>query len=213
VSSASGRRYADRMSDEPKAPEPAPPAGSPPPPPGTAGAPKAGMKRRTLLRRAALGAAIGLGALTIHQSTGYVLPDAFAAALRALSVKEALVLEAAVARILDGALDRPDPGLALEVVQFVDGYLARQAEWTRTEVKALLHGLEHSPPVMIGRASRFTRLDAEGQDAHLRAWQTSRFALIRSGWTGLKGMACMGGYRRQALLLAIGYDGLPGRGT
>ena len=184
-------------------------AGSPPPPPGAG----TGIRRRTLMRRAALGAALGLGALTIHQSTGYTLPAEFADALRALSVKEALVLEAAVARILDGVGDpaAPDPGLARAAVRWIDGYLARQAEWTLTEVRALLHGLEHSPPVLIGRASRFTRLDLDGQDAHLRAWQTSRFGLLRQGWTGLKGMACMGGYRRQALLLAIGYDGLPGR--
>lgn len=165
------------------------------------------VRRRTLLRRGAAAVAVlGLGGLTVTQCTGYDLPADVTGGLLALSAKEFLVLEAACARLLDGL----DPQAPREAARFVDGYLARQEPWVLSDVRLLLHAFEHTPPVLIGSLSRFTRLDAARQDAHLNAWRRSGLAPLRQGFMGLKGMAFMGGYRRASALLAIGYDGPPG---
>lgn len=165
------------------------------------------LRRRTLLRRGVAAAAVlGLGGLTVTQCTGYDLPADVAGSLRALSAKEFLVLEAACARLLDG-LDADAPR---EAARFADGYLSRQAPWVLSDVRLLLHAFEHTPPVLIGSLSRFTRLSPARQDAHLNAWRKSGLAPLRQGFTGLKGMAFMGAYRRASTLLAIGYEGPPG---
>jgi hypothetical protein len=179
-----------------------------PVPPSQAGPdPELLFRRRTLLRRGAAAAAVlGLGGLTVTQCTGYDLPGDVASGLLALSVKEFLVLEAACARLLDGL----DPGAARDAARFADGYLARQAPWVLSDVRLLLHALEHTPPVLLGAFSRFTRLAPARQDDHLNAWRRSGLAPLRQGFIGLKGMAFMGGYRRSSVLLEIGYDGPPG---
>ncbi len=165
------------------------------------------LRRRTLLRRGAAAVAVlGLGGLTVTQCTGYALADDVAAGLRALGAKEFLVLEAAFGRVLAG-LDAEAPR---EAALFVDGYLSRQAPWVRSDVRLLLHALEHAPPVLLPALSRFTRLDAARQDAYLNAWRRSSLTPLKQGFAGLKGMAFMGAYRRAAALRAIGYDGPAG---
>jgi hypothetical protein len=195
------------MTEKEHTPEPPSQAG---PGPSTPGGPDPSLlvRRRTLLRRGAAAVAVlGLGGLTVTQCTGYDLPADVAGSLLALSAKEFLVLEAACARLLDGL----DEGAPREAARFVDGYLSRQAPWVLSDVRLLLHAFEHTPPVLIGSFSRFTRLSTpELQDAHLNAWRSSGMAPLRQGFMGLKGMAFMGGYRRASALLAIGYDGPPG---
>lgn len=161
------------------------------------------LRRRTLLRRGLAGAAVlGLGGLTVTQCTGYDLPAGVSLAF--LSAKELAVLEAACARILDG-LDAPD--VARHAALWADGYLSRQAPWVQGDVRLLLHAFEHAPPALLFTLSRFTRLAPADQDRYLRAWQTSSIPALKQGFQALKGLACMGGYRRSAALLAIGYDG------
>lgn len=194
------------MTEKEHSPEPPSEAG---PGPTTSGGPDPALllRRRTLLRRGAAAVAVmGLGGLTVTQCTGYDLPADLAGGLLALSAKEFLVLEAACARLLDGL----DDAAPREAARFVDGYLARQEPWVLSDVRLLLHAFEHTPPVLIGSLSRFTRLAPARQDAHLNAWRSSGMAPLRQGFMGLKGMAFMGGYRRASALLAIGYDGPPG---
>lgn len=163
------------------------------------------FKRRSFLVRAGAAAAVlGLGGLTVTQSTGYSL--AADVRLLALSTKEFLVLEAACARLLDGL----DPDAPRAAALFADGYLARQERWVLSDVQLLLHAFEHTPPVLIASLSRFTRLDAKAQDAHLHAWRRSLLAPMRQGYAALKGLAFMGAYRRPSALRAIGYDGPAG---
>lgn len=170
---------------------------SPPPPAPAAGKPT----RRRFLRRLALGGtALALGGLTLHQSTGYGEPGF---APRALSRKEAVVLLAAAGRILDGL----PPGVAANAAAWVDGYLVRQSAPLRREVRALLHLVEHAPPLLLGRLSRFTRLDPDEQDAYLRAFAGSERALLRQGWGGLKSLLLMGAYGQPATWDALGYGG------
>lgn len=171
--------------------------------PGPAGL----IRRRTLLRRGLAAAAVaGLGGLTVVQCTGYALEAEVAAGLRALSRKEFLVLEAACARLLDGLA----PDAPREAARFVDGYLSRQAPWVLSDVRLLLHAFEHAPPALMGALSRFTRLDPARQDAYLNRWRTSGLPPLQQGFSALKGMACMGAYRRASALQGIGYDGPAG---
>lgn len=174
---------------------------SPSPQPQPSPASAARPTRRRFLRRLVLGGgALALAGLTLHQSTGYADPPF---PLLALSGKEAAVLLAAAARILDGL----PPGVAQEAARWVDGYLARQAPEVRREVRALLHLVEHAPPLLARRLSRFTRLGPEEQDAYLRAFAGSQRALLRQGWGGLKSLLLMGAYGQPATWDPIGYSG------
>ncbi|MCW8139954.1 MAG: hypothetical protein KIT58_13735 [Planctomycetota bacterium] len=182
-------------------------ASAPGPHPGDPDPAALHLRRRTLLRRALAGAAVvGLGGLTVTQGLGYDLAADLRGGLQALSAKEFLVLEAACRRILDG-LDEAAPRAA---ALWADGYLARQAPWVRSDVRLLLHAFEHTPPVLSGSLSRFTRLAPDRQDAHLNAWRLSGLTPLKQGFAALKGLAFMGGYRRAAALRAIGYDGPAG---
>lgn len=156
--------------------------------------------RRKFLRRALGGGALLLGGLTLHQSLGY---GEAPFALQALSAKEARVLLAAAARILDGL----SAEVQAEAVRWLDGYLSRQSDPIRREVKALVHLVEHSPPLLLRRLSRFTRLDPDAQDAHLRAFTESGNALLRQGGQGLKSLLFMGAYGQPATWDGIGYGG------
>lgn len=166
-----------------------------------------GLGRRGFLRRAAVGGGVLLGGGALLAFAGYAAPPGVGA-LVTLSEREACILAAASARILAGSVADLAPVVAA-TVQFVDGYLARRDPWVRDEVRALLAGLELSPPLFAGRLGRFTGLDGAGQDAVLAAWSGSRLAPCRQGYLGLKGMVLMGGYAQPALLRAIGYDGPP----
>lgn len=153
------------------------------------------------MRRLALGGtALALGGLTLHQSTGYGDPGFVPLAL---SRKEAAVLLAAATRILDGL----SPGVPAQAAAWVDGYLARQSAPLRREVRALLHLVEHAPPLLLGRLSRFSRLDPAAQDEYLRAFAGSPRALLRQGWGGLKSLLFMGAYAQPATWGPIGYGG------
>lgn len=158
------------------------------------------VSRRRFLGRLALGGAVALGGLTLHQCTGYGTPPFTP---QAVSDKEAAVLLAAAARILDGL----PPDVIQQAAAWVDGYLARQSAPLRREVRALLHLVEHAPPLLSGRFSRFTRLDAAGQDAYLSAFAASQRALLRQGWSGLKSLLLMGAWGQPATWELIGYGG------
>ncbi|MCA8926180.1 MAG: twin-arginine translocation signal domain-containing protein [Planctomycetes bacterium] len=164
----------------------------------------AGFTRRRLLARAGVaGVALGLGGLTLHQSSGYAAPAGDA--LRALSPKEFAVLLAAGEVILQGL----DPELAHEAARWGDGYVARQSSWLRREVKALLHLFEHAPPLLGAGWSRATRLGLEARSAYLERWRASERALLRQGYGGLKSIVFMGAYRDPRAWAHCSYGGPP----
>lgn len=166
-----------------------------------------GLRRRSFLRRALVALAAGGGAFAIHQNVGYTLPGSLD--LDVLTTKEGAVLAAAAKRMLRSGPEEVSEDVLADVVSWVDGYLRRQTPWTRREVKALLQGIEHGPPVLTFQFSRFTRLSGEGQDRVLRTWSTHRVPLCRQGYLGLKGLVFMAAYRRPDFLRSIGYDGPP----
>lgn len=166
------------------------------------------LGRRRLLRWGLGGAAaVGLGGLLAWHTSGYEVPAAVARRLRGLSPKEYLIVRAAAARILRS--ERPEDPTADEVdaALFVDGYVARLDEANREDLKKLLHLLEHALPLGTGRLSRFTRLDAPGQDAVLASMMTSSVGVLRGAFDSLKGLCAMAYWRDPRTWPAIGYDG------
>jgi hypothetical protein len=71
----------------------------------------------------------------------------------------------------------------------------------------LLRAVEFGPIVFDWTPSRFTRLDADGQDAALRGWMTSRLALRRQAFQALRNLAFLGYYTQPAAWSGIGYAG------
>jgi hypothetical protein len=71
----------------------------------------------------------------------------------------------------------------------------------------LLRAVEFGPILFDWTPSRFTRLDADGQDAALRGWMTSRLALRRQGFQALRNLAFLGYYTQPAAWPGIGYAG------
>jgi D-cysteine desulfhydrase len=166
------------------------------------------ISRRRFLRNTLLGGALlGTAAVVGRHLSGYHLDDATASKLRALSPKEYLVLQAVVRRMLAGdAADAPTPE-ALNAALFVDGYLTKLDEGSRSDVRALLHLVEHgSGPFRFG-LTRFTHMTPDEQDATLRDWESSRLAIRRRGFQALKSMAMLGYWRADATWPLIGYTG------
>jgi hypothetical protein len=67
--------------------------------------------------------------------------------------------------------------------------------------------LEWSPLLFDLRPSRFTKLPAAEQDATLRSFTTSRFALRRMAFLGLRNLCFMGWYSQPEVWPLIGYQG------
>lgn len=89
---------------------------------------------------------------------------------------------------------------------FIDRYLSGLEVGLRADVRALLELLEHYP-LLTGRFARFSRLRADEQDALLRSWEASRFALLRQGLQALKSMVFLAHYQDPGSFRAIGYSG------
>jgi hypothetical protein len=89
---------------------------------------------------------------------------------------------------------------------FIDRYLLGLDVGLRADVRALIELLEHYP-LLTGRFARFSRLRADEQDAVLRGWETSRFALLRQGLQALKSMVLLAHYQDPSSFRAIGYSG------
>lgn len=174
---------------------------------GSAGPPKAPSRRRFL--RLGIGGAtvLGLGGLFAWHTSGYELPDVDTRALVALSPKEYLVAEAVAARMLraDGP-GWPDPR-EVGVAHAIDRAVARLDDANRTDLKRLLHLLEHGLPISVGKASRFTRLSGDDQDAVLASMESSSVLLLRGAFDGLKSLCALAYFSDERTWGPIGYDG------
>ena len=144
--------------------------------------------------------------LTVH-SRGYSIDEATRRRLRALSAKEYLVMRALCSRLLaPDAAGAPTPEL-LEAALVIDGYLAGLPETLRSDVKALLQLVEHSPPLFALVPGRVSRLEGPAQDAVLRGWQDSHLDLRRQGFQALKGLAMIGYYDDPRTFAVLDYPG------
>lgn len=154
-----------------------------------------GISRRRFLRRTLLGAALlAVGGTVLRHLGGYRLDDAHRRRLHVLSAKEAIVLGAVADRLLAPDRDGVPTPSEIGVVESIDDYLGGLPEAIVSDVKALLQLLEHSPMLWQGSASRFTHLDAAGQDAVLAGWEKSRLDVRRRGFAALKMLAALGYY-------------------
>jgi hypothetical protein len=168
------------------------------------------VSRRALLRAGvaiAVTAAIG-GPLAIARSSGYAFVPK--APLRALSIWQAVVVEHAAARVLrsdrEGDPSVPTPR-DLDVVGFVDVYVAELPRDLRRDLLRLLAYLEHVAPLARGFVSRFSRLAPSDQDRVLSALEASDVDLLRGGFEALKALLVMAYYRDPRTWAIAGYDG------
>jgi len=166
------------------------------------------MNRRRFLRTTLFGGALlSAAAIVGRHLSGYHLDAATAQKLKALSPKEYLVLSAVARRLLaPDAADAPDPD-TLEVALFVDRYLYGLDEGLRSDVRALLHLVEHgSGPFRLG-LTRFTHMTTAEQDRTLTDWAESSLTVRRQGFQALKSLALLGYYRHDRTWPLLGYSG------
>lgn len=164
--------------------------------------------RRRFLRLGVAGtAALAVGSALAWNLSGYEIPDGVRRRLVALTAKEYLIVKALAARILRrDADDLPTPE-ELHVASAIDQLVAKLDEGNRTDLKKLLHLLEHGLPWTCARPSRFTRLDGASQDVVLASMMTSRVALLRGAFDSLKSLCVMAYFKDARTWAAIGYDG------
>ena len=207
--------------------------------PPNSSAPSTGITRRTFLRRTLAGAALLLVAGTfLRHLTGYRLPPR-EKPLRHLSDSEAVILSAVVARILSPPPESPpfgappanerfrdaSPGApsgaastsllapptpdSVDTLGQIDAYLSHLPPPAVADVRALLHLVEHSPPLFALRFARFTRLDGDAQDRILAGWESSRIEVRRLGFAALKRLAMLGYYGDPRTHALLGYVPMP----
>ena len=175
---------------------------------------KAPMNRRRFLQRTGLSAlvcatAVGVSSVAYLQ-TGYLAQlDALAPGLWlelcALSPKQAVILWAATARIVgeDALVGEAAPGLSAARIRFIDRFVRGLDAPLRGDLNALFALLESYP--LCRAQQRFSRLPGDAQDAILRSWQFSRFALLRQAFHGLKSLCCLAHYQDDRAHRAIDY--------
>ena len=99
----------------------------------------------------------------------------------------------------------------VDVVGFVDAYVARMPARTRRDLTLFLGLIEHVAPLRIGALRRFSRLPPADQDRVLAALESSPVSLfggrVRGAFAGLKALLFMGYYRDPRTWPAIGYPG------
>jgi hypothetical protein len=136
-----------------------------------------------------------------------------AGALTALTPEEATVLLALSERLVPPRPGFPAP-LDLDLPRRLDSVVASLGEEGREEFKQLVHLLENALAgfLLDGQLRTFTDASAEQQDARIRAWQTSRYTLRRTGYKALKKLVYAAYYGAPATWGALGYPGPPARG-
>jgi hypothetical protein len=95
----------------------------------------------------------------------------------------------------------------VDVVGFVDGYVAHLPAAIRRDLQRAFAMLEHLAPFGAGFTSRFTRLEAGDQDKVLAALESSPVDLLRGAFDGLKALVFMGYYRDPRTWTIVAYDG------
>jgi hypothetical protein len=121
--------------------------------------------------------------------------------------REREVLAQIAERICDtGAPDAP----ALRetgALDTIDALCAGLPAETTEPLGPLLVAWDWLPIVFDFTFTRFTRMTAEQQDAVLRGWMTSRFALRRQAFLALRNLAFAGWYSQPEVWRTIGYRG------
>ncbi len=94
----------------------------------------------------------------------------------------------------------------LHVADGIMDYIERLPQPIRKDIQRLLLLFEYLPPLIILRASRFSRLTPNDQDRYIEAWGTSRIGLLRTGFRVLKNLSVSTYYQNPATWKAIGHE-------
>jgi len=163
------------------------------------------MDRRTFLKRGLAGAAVlalGGGTLALLPTKEIAAPTR---ALAVISARNFQVLVAVAKRVV------PDTSDPVAVAHGVDDMLRRTPREVQSDFDKLLGLFENALPGLIfdGRPLPFTRSSPESQDATLRSWRDSRFALRRTGYHALRRICLAVAYGDESSWAAIGYPTPP----
>ena len=99
----------------------------------------------------------------------------------------------------------------LDVAARADAFLAPLPQSDRKDLKQLLALFDNAlfSALQGGPPRTFTAMTPEQQDAHLRRWQTSRFALQRTGFQAMKRLCCALYFSAPETYASVGYPGPP----
>lgn len=130
--------------------------------------------------------------------------------LRVLDETEASILSAVATTVLAIEPGAPTAG-DVDVVGRVDALLARSPVPVQREFARLLHLFENGTTGLITATgwTSFTAAGPASREARLRAWQTSRIALFRTGFQAMKRLCGACYYSSPTSWAAIGYPGPP----
>ena len=176
----------------------------------TSASPPVRSSRRAALRTFVEGAlVVGVGgAVAFVRTRGY--SDARDRPLVSFAPWESVVLHHAARRITasDHPEDRTIPTAdELDVVGFVDAYVARMPTPMRRDLTRAILYLEQVAPLTLGLMSRFSELAADDQDRVLVAFEASPVVLLRGAFVALKSLVFMGYYRDARTWSVLGYGG------
>jgi len=132
----------------------------------------------------------------------------------ALSAEEVAVIVALSERLVPSRAGFPGP-LDVEVPRRVDAIVAMSPEPVQEEIRQLLRLFENALAgfLLDGQFRTFTDSSPGQQDARIRAWQTSRYTLRRTGYRAMKKLVYAAYYGASATWAAIGYPGPPSPGA
>jgi hypothetical protein len=173
------------------------------PPPGSK------PTRRGFLKKGLVGGALlalGGGAFLFTRKSVSVEPPADG--LKVLTEREFAVLTALSYRLVPRREGFP----GVEVVQVAracDRILSLVDPTALTEMKQLLMLFENAlPNFLFGRrASTFSTMSTDDQDAVLDEWQTSRLTVRRTGYTALRGLVMAGYFQSDQTWAGMRYPG------
>ena len=148
----------------------------------------------------ALGALAGLPVAAAHGA-------AAAPPRRFFADAEREVLAQVVERIVDSGLPEAPAVRATQALDVIERIAAGLDPELSSPLPALLRAVEWAPWVVEWRFARFTALGPAEQDASLRGWMTSRFALRRLGFQALRNLSFLGYYSQDETWPLIGYAG------
>jgi hypothetical protein len=99
----------------------------------------------------------------------------------------------------------------IDVAARADAFLAPLPENDRKDLKQLLALFDNAlfSALQGGPPRPFTAMSPEQQDEHLRRWQTSRFALQRTGYQAMKRLCCALFFSAPETYAGVGYPGPP----
>jgi hypothetical protein len=163
--------------------------------------------RRGFLRLTGFGAAMAALSSVRWDAPAAGAAAESASALRALSEEDARILSAIAERmVFTGDAEMPLFS-ATDGLASIDAALAGMPAEIVTQLHWGLLLFEYGPPVLAGRLSTYSGLEAAAQDDYLRGWAESRFATRRLVFQAFKNLSYFGYYSQDATWKGISYDG------